>query len=222
MIKNWDLKADIPLVKLIAPERTVYPKISLRELIDEFKLKSPMETPTAQYTFNYRTELAFRVLSPKTPIHKITGKSLGKYFTDNNRSTLGCICRALRWYLNGEKEQPKASKAIAFSTNGDAPVKLKIQSAAIETLADLLTTKGKHLELRMQVLDAIAECPVDQFRVIPATQEIIENEKERISIQLAITRAITPKGWCINWNGARKVFFIVPKDVLAKVKKGGS
>lgn len=210
------------LVNIAAPNRRgPKPQAFIGYVCDEYEKKNDWKNIKQRQNWRFTRNKCLSVIKESTPISEIKVSDLKE-----ERTNASGFLAPLIWFLNGGKQTSVKTKIkesppeLKPSTNGHAPIKLKIQAASLDLLGDLIVSGGKHLELRTQVSDAIATCPADEFRIIPATKELIEDKRERVSIIAAVMKSIQPKGWVMRWAASRNVFYVIRKDMIEKFKKG--
>jgi len=217
----WDQQPkDKLVIDLIAPDKKR--KLTLDEAMKIFNSKEASLPVHQKYFLRQYLKFLGKTIKPSADLCAIDVgtilKMTPKFTGDDNkkRKFKSALPSILRLALDVESNR----RGPYNKSNGQHPVGLTIKTADISTLGELLlSSSGKHAELKTKILDSIVDCPPGEYRVIEATKEIIEDEKERTSIRMAIQKTIQPKGWVIRWSPARNVFFVVRQSDLDHSKK---
>jgi hypothetical protein len=200
------------------------PKGTLKDVMDKYieAAEAPKDRVKAWYQVKYELNHFKNILS--LPASKVTFGDIKK---ETNRmisypTLLNVYTFAMTGYhrFNSYKKTKIEQPEISLNGHSEKPIKLEIQTASIDTLKDLLTTR-KLSELQVEILQSIKTCPEGQYRIIPFSKDMIESKKARQSFAYMMNRTLAEQypTWCSRTILPNKIFILAPKSLVIEHMK---
>jgi hypothetical protein len=190
-----------------------------------------------KYHATYALNAISNCFGAKFDFYKLTKGDLDKAVKNFDIHIQNRCCQSIgkiaRWHLG----LPLATNNLLDPSKyekGSSSVKLEIQAAKENDLIDFIESgryNGIFGQLKLSVLESILDCAPDEFRIIPWSKLMIDNDDERQRVLNAIRDVlhneplIKHHEWACKQSFRKKAFYIVRPGQLNRIKqlasKGG-